>query len=154
MKVKEIDGIVIDIATEARLAQNGDARTLVKFGDIVHDFIIHVIFARKSLIEKQPDLVRRFLAAWFDTIRFMRSHKAKSVAIAARVMNVSPSIAGPVYDELMPMFSDTGRFDPRALRVLADSFVSMGLLPAKPDMTKLYTEKFLPAAVGDQSKPL
>ena len=47
------------------------------------------------------------------------------------------------YFELM-FDSDTGRFDPKALAVLARSFVQMGQLPAEPDMSKLYTEKFLP----------
>ena len=32
----------------------------------------------------------------------------------------------------------------KALDVLAGSFVDMGLLTAKPDMSKLYTEQFLP----------
>jgi len=43
------------------------------------------------------------------------------------------------------MFSDSGRFDPKALATLAGSFVELGLLPEKPDMSKLYTEQFLPA---------
>jgi hypothetical protein len=44
----------------------------------------------------------------------------------------------------MPMFSDTGRFDPKALAVLRKSFVEMKTLPEEPDMGKLYTEAFLP----------
>ncbi len=42
------------------------------------------------------------------------------------------------------MFSDTGRFDPKALAVLRKSFVEMKTLPEEPDMSKLYTEAFLP----------
>jgi hypothetical protein len=41
-------------------------------------------------------------------------------------------------------FSDTGRFEPKAVAVLSRSFVQMNLLPTEPDMSKLYTEKFLP----------
>jgi hypothetical protein len=44
----------------------------------------------------------------------------------------------------MPIFNPTGRFNPKALDVLAGSFVEMGLLPQKPEMSKLYTEQFLP----------
>jgi hypothetical protein len=44
----------------------------------------------------------------------------------------------------MPVFNPTGRFDARALDVLARSFVEMGALAEKPDMSKLYTEAFLP----------
>lgn len=59
---------------------------------------------------------------------------------------MSPDIESRVYDAVMPMFSDSGRFDPKAVAVLAHSFVDLKLLPAEPDMSKLYTEKFLPAA--------
>jgi hypothetical protein len=44
----------------------------------------------------------------------------------------------------MPMFSDDGRFDQRALAVLSRSFVEMKTLPDQPDMSRLYTEAFLP----------
>jgi hypothetical protein len=57
---------------------------------------------------------------------------------------VSKAVAGRNYDELMPIFNPTGRFNPKALDVLSRSFVELGLLPAAPDMSKLYTEAFLP----------
>jgi hypothetical protein len=44
----------------------------------------------------------------------------------------------------MSEFSDTGKFDPQALAVLRRSFVEMGTLSSEPDMSKLYTEAFLP----------
>jgi hypothetical protein len=44
----------------------------------------------------------------------------------------------------MPMFTNDGHFDPAALKVLSRSFVEMKTLPDAPDMSKLYTEAFLP----------
>ena len=63
-------------------------------------------------------------------------------------MGTDAQTTGGIYDELMPMFSDTGRFDPKALAVLRKSFVEMKTLPEEPDMGKLYTEAFLPATGG------
>jgi len=54
-------------------------------------------------------------------------------------------IVGRTYDEVMPMYPDDGRFKASALNVLAKSFVELNTLPAEPDMSKLYTEAFLPA---------
>jgi NitT/TauT family transport system substrate-binding protein len=147
MKTKQIDGMMIDIATALTLKEAGDAKILVTFGDLEKDFIIHVIFANKTIMAKNPDLMRRFLDAWFETIAFMRKNKAETVAISTEVMGVTPAIADQTYDEVMPMFSDDGHFDPKALAVLQRSFVEMGVLPTEPDMSKLYTEQFLPAAV-------
>jgi hypothetical protein len=59
-------------------------------------------------------------------------------------MGTDAETAGAIYQELMPMFSDTGRFDAKALATLARSFVQMKTLPQEPDMSALYTEAFLP----------
>jgi NitT/TauT family transport system substrate-binding protein len=146
MKTKQIDGMMIDIATALTLQDSGDAKILVKFGELEKDFIIHVIFANRAIMAKNPDAMRRFLAGWFETIAFMRKNKAETVAISAEVMGVTPAIAAQTYDEVMPMFSDDGKFDAKALEVLQRSYVEMGILPTEPDMSKLYTEQFLPTA--------
>jgi hypothetical protein len=49
-----------------------------------------------------------------------------------------------IYDAMMPMFNDDGRFKPKALAVLSRSYVDMKTLPAEPDMRKLINESFLP----------
>ncbi len=108
------------------------------------DFHIHVIFATDKVIAERPNALRAFLKGWFETIALMRKDKTKSVEIAADVMGTDAATAGGIYDELMPMFSDTGRFNPKALAVLRRSFVEMKTLPEEPDMSKLYTEAFLP----------
>ena len=146
LETHQVDGIVIDIAAAYRLEEAGKTRILVRFGQIVKDFHIHVIYASNAFVTKDPEAVRAFLAGWFETIAYMRANKPKTVEIASRVMAVSPAIAGKVYDELMPAFNPDGRFNPNALEVLRKSYVDMGILPAEPDMSKLVTEKFLPGA--------
>jgi NitT/TauT family transport system substrate-binding protein len=88
--------------------------------------------------------LRNFLKGWFETIAFMRKNKAATVKVAMQVMDKDEDISSRVYDELMPMFSDTGRFASKALETLAKSYVELKLLPSEPDMSKLYTEAFLP----------
>jgi NitT/TauT family transport system substrate-binding protein len=146
LKTHQIDGCVIDLAAAYRLEEEGSMRIVVRFGSLFKDFHIHIIYARRSLIDKNPDAVRAFLAGWFETIAFMRENKNKTVEISSRVMGVSPAIAGRVYDELMPMFNATGKYNPKALEVLRRSYVEMGILPAEPDMSQLVTEKYLPSA--------
>jgi NitT/TauT family transport system substrate-binding protein len=146
LRTNQTVGMPNDIGAATKLEQEGVARILVHFGDIVPTFIMHVIFANNQAIESRPDDLKKFLAGWFDTIAFMNKNKAESVRIGAAVMHVTPEIEGKVYDAVMPMFTTDGHFDPKALKVLAQSFVDLKLLPQEPDMTKLYTEKFLPAA--------
>jgi NitT/TauT family transport system substrate-binding protein len=144
VKAKAVDGGIVDLASALNFVQRGEGRILLRFGDLVKDFHIHVIFATDKVIAERPQALRVFLAGWFETIALMRADKRKSVEIAADVMGTDRGTAGGIYDELMPMFSDNGRFNPKALAVLRRSFVEMKTLPEEPDMSKLYTEAFLP----------
>jgi NitT/TauT family transport system substrate-binding protein len=143
MKRGDIDGAIMDIGNAFEMEKRGEGRILVRFTDI-RDFHIHVIFATDKLIAGRPDAVRGFLKGWFETIAYMRKNKAETVAIASEVTNKDAEITSRVYDELMPMFSDDGRFTPSALVTLAKSYVELQLLPQEPDMKALYTEAFLP----------
>jgi NitT/TauT family transport system substrate-binding protein len=143
LKRGDIDGLITDLGNALELEQNQAGRILVRFTDI-KDFHIHVIFATNALIAAKPDAIRGFLGGWFETIAFMRRNKAETVAIAKEVISKDEGITNRNYDELMPMFSDDGKFNPKALSTLAKSYVELKVLPAEPDMSKLYTEAFLP----------
>jgi ABC-type nitrate/sulfonate/bicarbonate transport system substrate-binding protein len=145
LKTKSIDAAIVNLAQALNFVQRGDGKVLLRFGELVKDFHIHVIFATDKAIAQKPVALRAFLKGWLETIAFMRKDKAATVAIAGEVMGTDPATTSAIYDELMPMFSDTGRFDPRALAVLRKSFVEMKTLAEEPDMGKLYTEAFLPA---------
>ena len=145
LKRKEIDGMVTDISTALTLEREGGMRILMRFGDLVKDFHIHVIFATNKAIAERPEPLRNFLKGWFETIAFMRQNKAETVAIAKDVINKDAEITSRTYDALMPMFSADGRFDPKALAVLAKSYVELKMLDAEPDPKQLYTEALLPA---------
>jgi NitT/TauT family transport system substrate-binding protein len=139
----DIEGVITDISNAYDLEKRGEARILVRFNYLT-DFITHVIFATDTLIASRPDSIRGFLKGWFATIAFMRANKADSVAIAAQVLQKDPDIISRTYDDVMPMFSADGKFNPKGLAVLARSFVELHTLPSEPDMSKLYTEAFLP----------
>jgi NitT/TauT family transport system substrate-binding protein len=143
LKRGDVDGVIMDIGNAFDLEKRGEGRILVRFTDI-RDFHIHVIFATDKLIAGRPAALRGFLAGWLETIAYMRRNKAETVAIAGDVTNKDADITARVYDELMPMFSDDGKFNAAALATLAKSYVELQLLPQEPDMGKLYTEAFLP----------
>jgi ABC-type nitrate/sulfonate/bicarbonate transport system substrate-binding protein len=144
LKTRQVDGVVTETGTVLRLVEEGLGRILVRFGDRIPDFHSHVILARKGFLDSHPDAVRAFLKSWFESVAYMREHRDESIAIAMRVAGVSKSVATANYDELMPVFNPSGRFDSKALDVLARSFVETGALAEKPDMGTLYTEAFLP----------
>jgi ABC-type nitrate/sulfonate/bicarbonate transport system substrate-binding protein len=144
LKTQSIDAAIVNLAQALNFVQRGEGKVLLRFGELVKDFHIHVIFATDKAIASKPEALRAFLQGWFETIAFMRKNKAETLAIAGEIMGTDTATTGGIYDELMPMFSDSGRFEPKALAVLRKSFVEMKTLPEEPDMSKLYTEAFLP----------
>ncbi len=74
----------------------------------------------------------------------MKSHKAETVAVAAKVMGHSPSVESRVYDLLVGKLSSDGKFSPQAIETLRGSFIAMKSAGASVDMKRLYTEEFLP----------
>ncbi len=146
LKTHQIDGMIVEANAGYRMEEEGTGRVVVQFGDRIKLFHIYVLYARRDFAASSPAAVRAFLAGWFDSIAYMRQHRAETIEIVRRTADVSPGVAARDYDELMGMFNPTGRFNPKALEVLARSFVEMGMLPQAPDPRTLVTEEFLPGA--------
>lgn len=144
LKTHEVDGVTTDSVTVHKFVDTGAGRILVNYGDYIKDFHAGFIYASDKLIESDPAAVRAFLAGWFEAVAFMRDHRRATIDIAVKRIGLSPTVANEGYDDTMPAMSTDGRFNPKALDVLATSFVETHALTAKPDMSKLITNVFLP----------
>jgi NitT/TauT family transport system substrate-binding protein len=144
LKTGEVDAAVQSPALAFQLEERHEGRLLFPASEIVHAFMANAIFASDSMLKEHPDEVRRFIRGWFDTIAFMRGHKGETVAIERALTHYDEEVASKEYDTVMPMFLAKGTFDPAALAALAQSFVEMGLVAVPPDMSKLYSEAYLP----------
>jgi NitT/TauT family transport system substrate-binding protein len=150
IKTNQIDGYIGALETGYSLEEAKEWRVITAATPFVDHFITHVIFATNDTIKNKPDQVRAFLQGWFETIAYMKTHKAESVAVSAKVINVSEAVASRVYDEQMSAFSTDGMFDPEGVTVLKKSFIDMGLLKETPDDKDMFTTQFLPVKVGAQ----
>jgi NitT/TauT family transport system substrate-binding protein len=146
LKTHQIDGMIVEANAGYRMEEDGSGRVLLEFGDRIKTFHIYILYARRAFAATNPEALRAFLLGWFDTVRYMQAHRDQTIDIVRRTANVSPAVAARDYDELMGMFNRTGKFDPKALAVLARSFVEMGTLTKEPDMQALVTEEYLPSA--------
>ena len=142
-KTGQVDGIVLATETSYMLEAKKEAKIIANMGDYAPKFHTHVIYARDELIEKKPDLVKRFLAGWFETIAWMKANKDKSVEISARVLKLPPEIVSRAYDEEIGMMQDNGRFDPEAVKVIKSSLVEMHILESEPTEDQMFTTKFV-----------
>jgi NitT/TauT family transport system substrate-binding protein len=143
LKTREIDGITGDLGTCLQAQKRGDAKVVVRFAERVKNLTMYVIFATEKMIAERPDTVRRFLLAWFETMDYVRAHKSETVHVGREVTSNDEDILAELYDLVIPLISRTGRFHQKSLDTLAESYVDLKLLPAKPDMGKTFTEQFL-----------
>lgn len=145
LKAGNVQGLVASSSVGYALEKQGQGRVLVEFGKYVKDFHTHVIFATRKIMAERPDTVRRFLAGWIDVIAFMVANREETIKLVMPVSGLPEDIQTREYDTALPMLSRDLRFQPKALEVLARSFVELKILPSEPDMKTLYTEEFLPA---------
>jgi NitT/TauT family transport system substrate-binding protein len=143
LKTKEVDGITTDLGSGLQAQKRGDAKVIVRFSERLNNLTMYVIFASEKMIAERPDTVRRFLVAWFETLDHVSTHKKEALRVAREVTNHDEDIVSELYDLVLPLISRTGRFEQKSLETLAGSYVDLKLLPAKPDMSKTYTEQFV-----------
>src|SRR5207302_6830725 len=124
LRIKNVDGASGNIETGYRLEAAGQAKSLVPFGKYIDPFITHVIYATNELMTRNPSAVRGFLRGWFETIAFMKSHKAETIASTRPITQLDEPTAAKVYEELMPMFLDNGHFDPKGFAVVKEAMTA------------------------------
>jgi NitT/TauT family transport system substrate-binding protein len=126
------------------MEENKTGRLLVPVSEFAGSLAAGTLYASNKLIENDPQSLRAFLAAWIETVDFIRTHKAETVKIESAITGFPESVMARDYDLTVGMFTKACRFDAESLATLKRSFVDLKLLSEPPDMSKLYTEKFLP----------
>jgi NitT/TauT family transport system substrate-binding protein len=144
MKSGDLDGTVTTVETTAEYVKQNEARGVLQLGDLVKDFHTHVVFARTALIEKNPDLVTRFLKGWFATVAYMKAHKEFAIKESAAAMKYSESSIAKAMDAQFQMLSDDGAWNPKAIDKISSSLVELGILEKEPPRNTLYTDQFVP----------
>jgi NitT/TauT family transport system substrate-binding protein len=139
-----VDATVSTTMVGVVLERQKVARTLTRVADYAPPFIAHTMSATNAIIAAKPDAVRRFVAGWFESVAFMRSHRPETIAITQAVTGFSGADEETEYDRLMPEVTARGDFDSQSIARIAHSFVELGILEKEPDMTRLFTEEFLP----------
>src|SRR5579885_867380 len=142
MRTHQVDAVINATVFALDLEARKQGRLLQQVSKYEGNIAAGTIFATRRLIDSNPDAIRQFLAAWFDTIDFMRKNKAKAVEIESKITGYSTAVQAREYDLTFSMFSDGCTFDADSLANLKRSFLDLKILPAAPDMSKLYTDAF------------
>ena len=144
MKTGQVDAAITALEAGYTLEAVKEWRVLQTMDPFAPQFYTHLIFASDALIQNKPDTVRRFLQGWFETVAWMKTHKARTVEVTAKVVGLPPEAISRAFDEELAMFSTDGAFTPAALAVLKKSFIDMKVLDYTPEDSAMFTTQFVP----------
>lgn len=141
---KNVDASIGPAARSLQLEGEGRVRILANAGQEITNFIGNIVYASDTMMSEHPETLKKFLAGYFETIRYMKAHKAETVKITQAATKLPDDIASKGYDLEMPTFFDDGHFDRKKFAAVQQSLVDLKLIDhAFPD-DQLVTEKFLP----------
>jgi NitT/TauT family transport system substrate-binding protein len=144
MRAHLVDAGITTTALFLAFEETKEARLIAPVSTFEGNVGSGALFASNKLIASNPDAIRAFLAGWIETVDFMRAHKAETVKLISRINQFSESVSSREYDLTIGMHTKDCRFEPEALATLKQSFVEMKLTEGEPDMTKLYSEAYVP----------
>lgn len=144
LKAHDVDADVGGTANFLRMAEKKAGKVLAPASSFVGHIASGTIFASNKLIANDPSAVRAFVAGWIDTIKFMRAHKEKAIELEMKATGYSKSVMSQEYNFVKGMYTSDCRFNPKALATLNQSFIDLHRIKKPLDMSKLYTEAYLP----------
>jgi NitT/TauT family transport system substrate-binding protein len=144
LRTHQVDAVISTTAIFLAFEETKDARLIAPVSSYEGNVASGVLFASNQLIASNPGAIRAFLAGWIETVDYMRAHKPETVKITSGVTHLSEGVMAREYDLTIGMHTKDCRFNPESLATLKRSFGEMKLVEGDPDMSKLYTEAFLP----------
>ena len=143
LKVHQTDAVVASSGVGFQLEATGAGRILARCSDYIGDFIMHANYASTKVLAERPEAVRLFNAAWFETVRYMQTHRDEGIELVLPVTHLAPVVEAKDYDLVIPLMSRDGRFDPKGVAAIARSYIELKILETEPDMSKLFSEAYL-----------
>jgi NitT/TauT family transport system substrate-binding protein len=139
-----VDAALIPTADLLAMEEKHEGRLLVSVAKFAGNMAAGTVFATERAMADHPDTIRAFLAAWLETLDYMSKHKDETVKAESVLTGYSQSVMAKEFDINVPGFKNDCTFDAESLANLRRSFVELKLLDAPPDMSKLYTDAFMP----------
>jgi ABC-type nitrate/sulfonate/bicarbonate transport system substrate-binding protein len=143
-RTHNVDADIIPTSLTFEMEEKNEGKLLAPVSSYMGNTSAGTIFATTKLVQSNPDAIKRFLAGWFETIDFMHKNKAETVKIGMDMTGFTQEVQTKEYDLTIGMYSQDGKFDPETLKNLQESFTDLKLVDSTPDMSKLYTEAYLP----------
>jgi ABC-type nitrate/sulfonate/bicarbonate transport system substrate-binding protein len=128
--------------------EKGAEVNIIRPSDYNINFYADTIFTTESVIEKNPDLVKRFVRATMAGWQYAVDHPDEAAALGLKhspqlVLGHETSMMRASIPLLRPTQQPLGKMQLEEWRSLDDQLVALGLLKRKADIYKAFTNRFL-----------
>ncbi len=144
LKTHQVDAAIGNTSQFFVFEESKDGRLLAPVSTFVGNVASGALYASNQLVAGNPGAIRAFLAAWMETIDYMLTHPAETIKMETEINHFSESVMTREYDLVKGMYVKDCRFDAESLANLKRSFGEMKLIEGDVDMSKLYSEAYLP----------
>ncbi len=139
-----LDGMVLWPNLTYRLIEGGKYRSVVDFGAVMKTNLPEVWVASQAMIDKKPDVVRRFLEAVMKTTKHMQDNEAYGLGyIKKYTKEKNDSVAKLAYDVIIKNATIDGMIKPEWLQNSLELATIAGIKDLPP-VDQLFTDKFVP----------
>lgn len=108
------------------------------------------LYTRADWIEKNPKVAQALTNAVLNTLKWIHSNSPEAIMakMPAELVGADKALYLAALKNTLPMFSTTGRMDPKGAQAVLDVFSqsSPDVAKAKIDLSKTYTNRFVEAA--------
>ncbi len=144
LKTHQVDAAIGNTSQFIAFEESKDGRLVAPASTFVGNVASGVLYASNQLIASNPGAIRTFLVAWMETIDYMLTHRPETIKLETEINHFSENVMTREYDLVKDMYVKDCRFDAESLANLKRSFGEMKLIEGDVDMSKLYTEAYLP----------
>jgi putative hydroxymethylpyrimidine transport system substrate-binding protein len=150
----QIDAVIGFWSQEAIMfgQQSKDKAVVIRLEDFgFPKFPEIVLFCREDYLKKNPEIVRAFLAASSEGMKYsIANEQAAMIALARHIEGMKPEELTPYFDALKPVFYGKdqtvyGIMNVEGIQIYSDWANKQGLLNLKDPATKFVTNEYLPA---------
>lgn len=127
-----------------QLEEKNEGKILTNFGEMVPNNVFEAIEAPRKSITGEPDKVQQYLDGYFQTIEYMKAHRAETVQFMMSQFKMDQYVAEHTYDLDINNLSTTGEIAQVNLQGVADFGVAAGMVKTKPAIDQLYDSTFVP----------
>jgi ABC-type nitrate/sulfonate/bicarbonate transport system substrate-binding protein len=111
-------------------------------------FIEQGIVARRGFAERNPEIIKRFIAAVYDGLRKIHDDKTFTLSVLAKYTKIKrPNMIDESYQAALEAFAKDPRVPPEVFKDLADQLVGLKLLEAnvsqKTPLTAYYDNRYV-----------